>query len=446
MSVDFNFEPQRAQSAQLLLSLFGAEGVFDNLEAYAVFDYDDKPGRKPTVEEWVKMRSPSFLCDDDEDDEDDDVHAMELTEQTRDKTAEELNAEADAAFAAVDHSPYMLPAYFMDHALEYRGVKFTLYREFSYNGEDRHETYTINFGDLDHDAACEILADWSKLAYDRVRMPMIPRPARVPELCRYKVPYGWRDSQLLVPRPASSVPTPDNVVAQLCEDIQRFRSRRKWYQKRGVPWRRGYLLYGVPGTGKTSIIRSLATELNLGLAAISIAQAGLSDDELTQALQYPPRQSIIVLEDVDAAFAARKRGSDAASNVTFSGLLNALDGLGAQEGNVMIMTSNHPEKLDPALLRPGRADRHFEVKPLTGVEGAQLFRNFFPEAEEKFADAIELVGGSKPGAVLQGCLLEHMESPEEAAEAMIKSLGGTVEKPRASKPQGKPGAPVVLAA
>ena len=94
-----------------------------------------------------------------------------------------------------------------------------------------------------------------------------------------------------------------------------------------------------------------------------------------------PERSIILLEDIDAAFRSRS-GSDGSSKngcfVTFSGLLNALDGVAASEHRLVFMTTNHIELLDPALIRPGRVD----VRQFVGLASAhqigRLFSIFYP--------------------------------------------------------------------
>jgi chaperone BCS1 len=69
-------------------------------------------------------------------------------------------------------------------------------------------------------------------------------------------------------------------------------------------------------------------------------------------------------------------------SVTFSGLLNALDGVRSQEGRILMMTTNHREKLDPALLRPGRADVHVELNYASVKQMKGLFKKFFPDSTD----------------------------------------------------------------
>lgn len=106
----------------------------------------------------------------------------------------------------------------------------------------------------------------------------------------------------------------------------------------------------------------LASNLKLDICILNLAHKELTDNSLASHLRDAPENSLILLEDVDAIFTNRSDPSVSSSTngksegVTFSGLLNALDGVAAQEGRIFFMTTNHIEKLDPALIRPGRCD------------------------------------------------------------------------------------------
>ncbi|KAG0014969.1 hypothetical protein BGZ82_001583 [Podila clonocystis] len=142
-------------------------------------------------------------------------------------------------------------------------------------------------------------------------------------------------------------------------NITTFSNFAQWYSDHGIPYRRGYLLHGPPGTGKTSFIVALAGHLRMNVCIVNLGISGFNDKQLNQLLNSAPRNSILLMEDVDAALIKRKAGKDqeGENNVTLSGILNSLDGITAQEGSVVFMTTNHIRKLDPALIRPGRCDR-----------------------------------------------------------------------------------------
>jgi chaperone BCS1 len=165
----------------------------------------------------------------------------------------------------------------------------------------------------------------------------------------------WEKLARIRKRPLASVILPRGVVENVIKDATRFLEGAEWHAERGIPWRRGYLLYGPPGTGKTSLVKSLAGALGLDLAIINLTASRLDDQSLSGLFAGAPARSILLIEDIDAAFAQRDR-DDAGRGITFSGLLNAIDGVASQEGHLLFMTTNHIERLDPALIRPGRVD------------------------------------------------------------------------------------------
>jgi mitochondrial chaperone BCS1 len=189
----------------------------------------------------------------------------------------------------------------------------------------------------------------------------------------------WRLADSKPRRALDSVVLDEGVATLLHDDIHEFFGRREWYAQMGIPWRRGYLLYGPPGTGKTSAAYALAGELRLKLCALSLTNPKLNDNVMADLLQRTPPRSLILIEDIDAFFNAREK-QDTRMQISFSGLLNALDGVGAQEGRIIVLTTNHREKLDPALIRPGRIDLEIELGKATAAQLQGLLLRFHPEA------------------------------------------------------------------
>lgn len=232
--------------------------------------------------------------------------------------------------------------------------------------------------------------------------------------------YGsWRYTDSRHKRPLSSIVLNPGVKEMLVADTKDFLKSEKWYADRGIPFRRGYLLYGVPGSGKSSLIHALAGELMLDIYVVSLSSSWINDSTLTTLMGRVPTRCIVLLEDLDAAFTRsvsrakdkdkEKKKSDAKSDnedesssgsgssrsrrnrnkenlsdvntLTLSGLLNALDGVAAAEGRILFATTNHLEQLDPALCRPGRMDVWIEFKNASKFQAENLFRNFFPSAD-----------------------------------------------------------------
>ncbi|KAH7888909.1 hypothetical protein F5I97DRAFT_764989 [Phlebopus sp. FC_14] len=230
--------------------------------------------------------------------------------------------------------------------------------------------------------------------------------------------WRWTDSRHK--RPMSSIVLNPGVKEMLLNDTRDFLKSEKWYADRGIPFRRGYLLHGVPGSGKSSLIHAIAGELMLDIYVVSLSSSWISDSTLTTLMGRVPARCIVLLEDLDAAFTrsvTRDKSSngtpDSSSNsseentteqpsgsgsnsrhrrhkehlsdvntLSLSGLLNALDGVAAAEGRLLFATTNHLERLDPALSRPGRMDVWVEFKNASKWQAEALFRNFFPSTEE----------------------------------------------------------------
>jgi chaperone BCS1 len=221
---------------------------------------------------------------------------------------------------------------------------------------------------------------------------------------------GWEKALSKKPRAIESVILDEDLADTLLRDARDFLQSAGWYSTVGIPYRRGYLLHGPPGCGKTSFCQALAGALKLDVCMLTLTNKNLDDNGLAQSLRDAPTNSIVLLEDVDAVFVDRSVNSKhGGSGVTFSGLLNAIDGVASQEGRLFFMTTNHIEKLDPALIRPGRCDVKVEVRRASRCQAARLFGRFYPAEEaakaQTFADALPEHELSM--AQLQGFLLEH---------------------------------------
>jgi chaperone BCS1 len=220
-------------------------------------------------------------------------------------------------------------------------------------------------------------------------------------------------------RVIDSVILDKGIKETILTDVKEFLKSGAWYTDRGIPYRRGYLLYGPPGSGKTSFIQALAGEFDYNIAIMNIGEPNLTDDRLAYLMNNIPERTILLLEDIDAAFNKRSQSTEKGftSGVTFSGLLNALDGVASAEEVITFMTTNHPDKLDPALLRPGRIDMKILINNASDYQVEQMFMRFYDDAEklpvfmQKFKD-LELPYVST--AQLQGLFVQFKESPDAA--------------------------------
>ena len=252
----------------------------------------------------------------------------------------------------------------------------------------------------------------------------------------YMYDDGWDHVEGYSPRMLDSVVLEPGEKEHLLQDMTQFRRSKKRYAHLGVPYHRGYLFYGPPGTGKTSLVSALAAHFGLSIYTVSLAD--FTDRSLMAAVNEVPANSVLLFEDIDCMRSSQSRTPETAggktqpenkegssrNGVTLSGLLNALDGFHAPNGVLFVMTTNHVEKLDGALLRPGRIDYRLYLGDATEEQKIDLYLRFFPEAAEVEArQFVQVHDDVKTMAEFQGALLALAErdrtggSIREKAEA-----------------------------
>lgn len=167
---------------------------------------------------------------------------------------------------------------------------------------------------------------------------------------------------------------------EIIQDIENFQKSEEWYRERAIQYKRGYLLTGEPGNGKTSLCIALANYFHRDLHIMGLNDL-FNDNSLRSAFTNVREGGLLVFEDIDAAFAERKSKDE--GGISFSALLNCLDGAFYRYGLITIMTTNHPEKLDQALIRTGRIDRHFKIGNPSKKTIESYVINFFPKTDIK---------------------------------------------------------------
>ncbi|XP_050715441.1 mitochondrial chaperone BCS1-like isoform X1 [Eriocheir sinensis] len=238
------------------------------------------------------------------------------------------------------------------------------------------------------------------------------------------------------PRPLNSVVLDEGISERIRKDVQDFMNNPEWYSNRGIPYRRGYLLHGPPGCGKSSLITALAGDLQLGICVLNLSERGLTDDRLNHLMALAPENTIILLEDIDSAFANREETSEVKAayaglnRLTFSGLLNCLDGVASSEARMVFMTTNYPERLDPALIRPGRVDLKEYIGYCTPSQLVTMFRRFYPEVPVDlaftFSESVQSLKVPVSAATIQGHFMQHKEDHLGAIDnvSCLKSTDG----------------------
>jgi chaperone BCS1 len=180
-------------------------------------------------------------------------------------------------------------------------------------------------------------------------------------------------------RSIESVILPQEQKQDIIEDIKEFVSdaTAQWYSDHGIPYKKVYLLHGDPGCGKSSFIGSIASHFNMNICFLQSNFKDMTDNFLIDLAHRVPVNSIMVMEDIDALF-NNHRENDEAGNLTFSGVINMLDGLSCPFGQIIIMTTNYYEQLDHAMVRESRIDKVLEIKKPTKAEIIEIFKQFYP--------------------------------------------------------------------
>lgn len=223
-------------------------------------------------------------------------------------------------------------------------------------------------------------------------------------------------------RKLESVVLPSKLNDDIINDVEQFldKSTKDWYSKHGIPYKRSYIFHGPPGTGKTSFIQALAGAYGRHVCFLQPNNPKFTDDMFKSCLQRAPEKSIIVLEDIDALFNNR-HSMNRSCPLTFTGLLNGLDGIGNAVGQLFVLSTNHLERLDPALIRSGRVDRKFEFGYATDEALQLMFQRFYPDTKlgDEFVAATRSKADQVSAADLQQAFIANMnKSDKELIEYM----------------------------
>ncbi|KAF8405268.1 hypothetical protein HHK36_010169 [Tetracentron sinense] len=230
----------------------------------------------------------------------------------------------------------------------------------------------------------------------------------------------WSSINLDHPATFDTLAMDSELKKTILQDLERFVKRKEFYRRVGKAWKRGYLLYGPPGTGKSSLIAAMANYLNFDIYDLELADLRCNSD-LRRMLVATANRSILVVEDIDCTIELQDRLAEARavqpnrfrqdSQVTLSGLLNFIDGLWSSCGDerIIVFTTNHKERLDPALLRPGRMDVHIHMSYCTPCGFKLLASNYLMISDHSlFGEIEELIWTTEV-------------TPAEVAEQLMKN-------------------------
>ena len=264
--------------------------------------------------------------------------------------------------------------------------------------------------------------------------------------------YGWKSSkwnhvQFEHPATFDTLAMETKKKEEIKKDLKKFREGKEYYAKIGKAWKRGYLLYGPPGTGKSTMIAAMANYLNYDVYDLELTTVK-DNSELRSLLIETTNKSIIVIEDIDCSLdltgqrekkkekdgdeeeknpiekKMKEDGENKASQVTLSGLLNFIDGLWSACGGerLIVFTTNYVDKLDPALIRRGRMDKHIEMSYCSFEAFKVLAKNYLDiDSHELFAEVgYQLAETNMTPADVAENLMP--KSDEDDAETCLKNL------------------------
>ena len=225
---------------------------------------------------------------------------------------------------------------------------------------------------------------------------------------QFRYGHVWEIESYCTKRSMDTVYIPRKVKENIVEDINKFINNKERYETLDIPYSRIYMLYGPPGTGKTTLIKSLASKFNKNVAILDFDK-DMNDKDMKYAFKNMPKNSVVLLEDIDCLFESRKACDEFKNDVSFSAILNTLDGICENNGLIMFITTNHLDKLDAALVR--RIDYFIKFDYASKEQIKGIYSKFFPAQMENFDQFYSQIKNVKVTInVIQKFFTRHLDS------------------------------------
>lgn len=228
------------------------------------------------------------------------------------------------------------------------------------------------------------------------------------------VPIGWSYEELYRSRTDQSYFCPQYLL-DFEKKVEKWLSSKKWYKERTIPWKIGAVFSGAPGTGKSSYVSYLAKKHDIPLNIFDASS--LTNEEFIENWKKVASNgpAIILLEDVAALFDKTKKLDENSDHVSFDCLLNCLDGAERYDGIFVVITTNHIDKIEPALLRPGRVDYAISFEETLDLENVKRFvsRILKDFSEKEISNFIEEVKEKTPAEIQAACVDYVMNNQEK---------------------------------
>lgn len=262
-------------------------------------------------------------------------------------------------------------------------------------------------------------------------------------MLRHESRKPWVSMKLDHPATFETVAMDPDTKKMIMDDLDIFARRKDFYRRVGKAWKRGYLLFGPPGTGKSSLIAAIANYLKFDIYDLELTNLRYGFDPRSL-LAATENKSILVVEDIDCSLDLENRKNqvkakddqiqpmkEKGSQISLSSLLNFIDGLWSSCGDerIIIFTTNHKERLDPALLRPGRMDVHIHMSYCTPFGFRKLASSYLGISEHPlFMEVEELMLMAKVTPAEVGEQLMKSEESETALRGLLKFLKMKMEE------------------
>lgn len=219
----------------------------------------------------------------------------------------------------------------------------------------------------------------------------------------------------------------DSDVLRHIEQAKRWSSSFEWYSERQIPWRRGWVLEGPPGTGKSSLASGIAE--SMGFPLYSFHLSTLSDSEFIRHWDQMSLPAVVLLEDFDAIFEGRKNILANAS-LSFDTILNAVSGVGSKNGVFLIITTNHLEKLDEAVgvkttiggevsTRPGRIDTVIRLGHISQTNRLRMANRILRDWPDLIEEVVKLQGEFTPCQFQEVCVQRALARISQEEEGTL---------------------------
>ena len=228
-------------------------------------------------------------------------------------------------------------------------------------------------------------------------------------------------------RDIDTIYLPSKQKKVIIDDLNYFLDTKtvKKYKQLGITHKRTYLFEGVPGSGKSSFIMGLASYFGYNIAIVTFSPK-MTDNCLIRLLRIledkEEKKIFIIFEDMDCIFKERKANDESRNQITFSGILNALDGITTRDNMICFITTNYKQHLDSALIRPGRVDHIMKFDYVCKEQVLKIF-TVFTECVEKAKDFYEELSRFNINisvSLLQQYLLKYINKPDEAIDNLDK--------------------------